>query len=272
MRDVLDDLVGWWQAGETVGLATVVGTWRSAPRPAGAAMLVGPDGTAVGSVSGGCVEGAVYELAHGGRRHRRAGAAALRRQRRRRVRRRADLRRHHRRVRRAGRRASPSPSWARSRQSVEPDEPVAVVTCRRPGPTTGSAGAWWSGRTARSGTLGIAAPRRRRRRRRPRHARRRAHRDAALRPRRRAARRRPRPCSSTSFAPPPRMLVFGAIDFAAAVARVGCVPRLPRDRVRRPAGVRDAASASPTPTRWSSTGRTGTCRARRTPGGSTSAP
>ena len=63
MRDVLDELVGWWQAGETVGLGTVVGTWRSAPRPAGAAMLVGPDGSAVGSVSGGCVEGAVYELA-----------------------------------------------------------------------------------------------------------------------------------------------------------------------------------------------------------------
>src|SRR3712207_9522947 len=60
MRDVLDELVGWWQAGETVGVGTVVGTWRSAPRPAGASMLVGPDGTAVGSVSGGCVEGAVY--------------------------------------------------------------------------------------------------------------------------------------------------------------------------------------------------------------------
>jgi xanthine dehydrogenase accessory factor len=63
VRDVLDDLVGWWQAGETVGMGTVVGTWRSAPRPPGASMLVGPDGTAVGSVSGGCVEGAVYEEA-----------------------------------------------------------------------------------------------------------------------------------------------------------------------------------------------------------------
>ncbi len=64
MRDVLDDLIGWWQAGETVGVGTVVGTWRSAPRPPGASMLVGPDGTAVGSVSGGCVEGAVYEEAN----------------------------------------------------------------------------------------------------------------------------------------------------------------------------------------------------------------
>src|SRR6478736_7025738 len=63
MREVLEDLIGWWQAGETVGMGTVVATWRSAPRPAGASMLVGPNGTAVGSVSGGCVEGAVYEEA-----------------------------------------------------------------------------------------------------------------------------------------------------------------------------------------------------------------
>src|SRR5690242_12691444 len=53
----------WWRAGETVGVGTVVATFRSAPRPPGASMLVGPDGTAVGSVSGGCVEGAVYDLA-----------------------------------------------------------------------------------------------------------------------------------------------------------------------------------------------------------------
>src|SRR5690242_2186407 len=63
MREVMDELDRWWKSGEPVGMATVVGTWRSAPRPAGAAMLVGPDGSAVGSVSGGCVEGAVYELA-----------------------------------------------------------------------------------------------------------------------------------------------------------------------------------------------------------------
>src|SRR5689334_12680261 len=63
MRDVVDDLERWWRAGQPVGLGTVVGTWKSAPRQPGAAMLVGPDGSAVGSVSGGCVEGAVYELA-----------------------------------------------------------------------------------------------------------------------------------------------------------------------------------------------------------------
>jgi xanthine dehydrogenase accessory factor len=63
MRDVLDDLLGWWQSGDAVGVGTVVSTWKSAPRQPGAAMLVGPDGTAVGSVSGGCVEGAVYDEA-----------------------------------------------------------------------------------------------------------------------------------------------------------------------------------------------------------------
>ena len=63
MREVLDALLPWWRAGETVGMGTVVGTWRSAPRPPGAAMLVGPDDSAVGSVSGGCVESAVYQLA-----------------------------------------------------------------------------------------------------------------------------------------------------------------------------------------------------------------
>lgn len=63
MREVLEQLVPWWEAGETVGMGTVVATFRSAPRPSGASMLVGPDGSAVGSVSGGCVEGAVYDLA-----------------------------------------------------------------------------------------------------------------------------------------------------------------------------------------------------------------
>jgi xanthine dehydrogenase accessory factor len=63
VRDVLGRLLPWWEAGESVGVGTVVATFQSAPRPAGASMLVGPGGEAVGSVSGGCVEGAVYELA-----------------------------------------------------------------------------------------------------------------------------------------------------------------------------------------------------------------
>lgn len=62
MRDVLAKLDEWWAKGETAALATVVGTYSSAPRQAGASMLIGPEGEAVGSVSGGCVEGAVYEL------------------------------------------------------------------------------------------------------------------------------------------------------------------------------------------------------------------
>ncbi len=62
MREVLTELLQWWEAGEEVGVGTVVATFRSAPRPPGAAMLVGPGGEVVGSVSGGCVEGAVYEL------------------------------------------------------------------------------------------------------------------------------------------------------------------------------------------------------------------
>jgi xanthine dehydrogenase accessory factor len=63
VREVLPELLTWWRGGQTIGVGTVVATFQSAPRPAGASMLVGPDGSAVGSVSGGCVEGAVYELA-----------------------------------------------------------------------------------------------------------------------------------------------------------------------------------------------------------------
>ena len=63
MRDVIEQLLPWWRAGKTAGVATVIATFQSAPRLPGASMLVGPDGEAVGSVSGGCVEGAVYELA-----------------------------------------------------------------------------------------------------------------------------------------------------------------------------------------------------------------
>jgi xanthine dehydrogenase accessory factor len=62
VRDILEPVGKWWDAGETFGLATVVRTFSSAPRDPGAAMAVSADGEAVGSVSGGCVEGAVYEL------------------------------------------------------------------------------------------------------------------------------------------------------------------------------------------------------------------
>jgi xanthine dehydrogenase accessory factor len=63
LRDIVDQITKWWDAGETFGLATVVNTFRSAPRDPGAALAVSAGGEVVGSVSGGCVEGAVYELA-----------------------------------------------------------------------------------------------------------------------------------------------------------------------------------------------------------------
>ncbi|MEU6083601.1 XdhC/CoxI family protein [Streptomyces sp. NPDC047108] len=63
MREILPALSRWYEAGATFGLATVVSVSRSAPRDPGAAMAVGPDDEVVGSVSGGCVEGAVFELA-----------------------------------------------------------------------------------------------------------------------------------------------------------------------------------------------------------------
>jgi xanthine dehydrogenase accessory factor len=63
VHDVLAELMSIWRAGDTAGLGTVVRTFHSAPRPSGASMVVAPDGSVTGSVSGGCVEGAVYELA-----------------------------------------------------------------------------------------------------------------------------------------------------------------------------------------------------------------
>ncbi len=62
-RDVLPALLGWWRLGHACALATVVATWSSAPRQPGASMLVGPDGSVVGSLSGGCVESDVYAVA-----------------------------------------------------------------------------------------------------------------------------------------------------------------------------------------------------------------
>ena len=223
----------------------------------------------MGSVSGGCVEGAVYELAKevvatGEPIAQRYGvsdddAFAVG----------PDLRRHPRRVRRAGRRGSRSPSWGTSPTSIDAHEPVAVATVVK-GPATGSAGGSCSGRTGRRGTLGLQRLD-----------------DAVADDARGHARRgqtgllhvghdgERRGDDLTlfvhSFAPPARMLVFGAIDFAAAVARVGDVPRLPRDRLRRPPGVRHAEALPRRdevvvewPHRY--------LRRRSTPAGSTSAP
>ena len=64
MRDILDTIVTWWEGDETFALATVVATFRSAPRDPGAALAVESGGVVIGSVSGGCVEGAVCGLSN----------------------------------------------------------------------------------------------------------------------------------------------------------------------------------------------------------------
>jgi hypothetical protein len=63
MRDLLFELQRWRERGEAAALATVVKTWGSSPRPAGAKMAVNARGEMIGSVSGGCVENAVIEAA-----------------------------------------------------------------------------------------------------------------------------------------------------------------------------------------------------------------
>ncbi len=218
MRDVLDELVGWWQAGETVGMGTVVATWRSAPRPAGASMLVGPDGAAVGSVSGGCVEGAVYDEATDVVT---TGEVALRRY---------------------GVSDDDAfavgltcggildvfvepvsresfPELGEVKESVDRHEPVAVVTCvTGPADRLGRRIVLWPDRVA--GSLGsvrlddaVAADAR---------GMLAAGRTGMLHVGHDGERRGDElTLFVNSFAPAARMVVFGAIDFAAAVARVG---------------------------------------------------
>lgn len=224
MREVLDDLLRWWQEDKPVGMATVVATWKSAPRQPGATMLVGPDGTAVGSVSGGCVEGAVYELAtetvaDGTPRLQRYGVSdddafsvgltcggTI------------ELF-----VERVDRESFP---WlGRVAEAIDKGAPVAVLTCiegppERLGRHLVIGPATKDGRGEREGTLGSARLD-----------------DAATDDGRGLlaagrtgvlhygpdGQRRGSGLSVLvrSYAPRPRMIVFGAIDFAAAVARIG---------------------------------------------------
>jgi xanthine dehydrogenase accessory factor len=222
VRDALEELERWWAAGVPVGMATVVATWRSAPRPPGATMLVGPDGTAVGSVSGGCVEGAVYELAQEV-----AGTGT------------PVLQRYGvsdsdafavgltcggildvfvERVDRAG-----FPELGEVAAAIRAGTPVAVVTCvaaggedragrlgRRlvvwPDRTAGSLGTERLDAAAADDARGLLA----------------AGRTAALHYGYEGERRGDElTLFVASYAPPPRMVVCGAIDFAAAVARIG---------------------------------------------------
>lgn len=222
MRDVLERLESWWAEGRPVALATVVGTFRSAPRQPGASMLVGPDGEAVGSVSGGCVEGAVYELG--------SDILAGRED--------ATLQRY-------GvsdddafavgltcggildvfvERVDPRtyPQLAEVAAAVREGRPVAVATVvSGPGERVGARLVVWPDRdTDDAGTTGSARL------------------DAAVRDDARGLLASGRSAMVSygtdgqrrgeglavfveSFAPPPRLVVFGAIDFAAAVARIG---------------------------------------------------
>ncbi|MEW9527998.1 XdhC family protein [Microbispora sp. NPDC049125] len=216
MRDVLHEIMRWWESGERFALATVVGTFRSAPRPPGAAMAV-LGGDVAGSVSGGCVEGAVYELAQ----EVVAGGAPV-------------LQRYGvsdddafavgltcggiidvfvEPVSRDG-----YPELGEIAASVDGHRPVAVATIVSGPGRVGARRVIWPGRS--SGSLGSARL------------------DDAVDDDARGMLaqgltgvRRYGPEGERrlddlqvfvrSFAPPPRMLVFGAIDFAAAVARIG---------------------------------------------------
>ncbi|MCQ4161352.1 XdhC family protein [Roseomonas sp. GC11] len=62
-EDILATAARWLEEGESVALATVVETWGSSPRPAGSHLAITASGRLAGSVSGGCIEGAVAEAA-----------------------------------------------------------------------------------------------------------------------------------------------------------------------------------------------------------------
>lgn len=62
-EDVLTEAAQWREAGRKVAVATVVETWGSSPRPVGSQLAVDEAGRMIGSVSGGCIEGAVVQEA-----------------------------------------------------------------------------------------------------------------------------------------------------------------------------------------------------------------
>jgi xanthine dehydrogenase accessory factor len=216
MRDLTAGLRRWWEAGEPFALATVVDVRKSAPRQPGAAMAVGPGGEVLGSVSGGCVEGAVFEvcqevIASGDARHVRYGIS--------------DEQAFSVGLTCGGEidlvvvRIDPgrAPWFGDVLDAIDRGDPVAVAT-RVDG---GEVGAMLLvGPDTADGTLGAEGL------------------DVAVTDDARGlleqgstGQRRYGPQGQrrvdevtvfiSSFAPRPRMLVFGAIDFAAAVARIG---------------------------------------------------
>ncbi|MGQ0662755.1 MAG: XdhC family protein [Pseudomonadota bacterium] len=62
-EDILAEAANWRRSGKGVALATVVSTWGSSPRPVGSQLAVEEAGAFIGSVSGGCIEGAVIQEA-----------------------------------------------------------------------------------------------------------------------------------------------------------------------------------------------------------------
>jgi xanthine dehydrogenase accessory factor len=223
LREILETVYPRYASGETLALATVVSTVRSAPRGPGAAMAVAQDGGVVGSLSGGCVEGAVYDAAvevreSGRPRLQTYGFTG------------GDLEAFEvgltcggvievyiERISRAS-----FPELAALRESLAAGEPVAlstVVAGPEEGPgMIGSRLVVWEDR--RAGTFGsaalddIAAADARARIRRG---------STDLRHYSSAGRREGEEVSvfTQSFVAAPRMLVFGAVDYAAAVARLG---------------------------------------------------
>ncbi|MHB9857277.1 XdhC family protein [Streptomyces sp. YIM S03343] len=217
MREILPALSRWYTAGAPFGLATVVGTSRSAPRDPGAAMAVGPQDEVLGSVSGGCVEGAVFELAQEvvasgeaqlqtfGYSDEDAFAVGLTCG--------GEITVLVRPVTR-----DTDPGFTEVAESVGSGRPVTVATVTEGPARRGATLAVWPDRV--TGTLGndgldaaVTAD---------------ARGELALGAtglRHYGPRGERREDAVTvflhSFAPPPRMLVFGAIDYAAAVARIG---------------------------------------------------
>ncbi|MER7684762.1 XdhC family protein [Streptomyces sp. NPDC097610] len=217
MREILPALERWYAAGSPFGLATVVTVSRSAPRDPGAAMAVGPGDEVVGSVSGGCVEGAVYELAQEvmasgearletfGYSDEDAFAVGLT----------------------CGgeitlliRRVTPAedPSFAAVADSVAAGRPVTVATVIEGPAPLGATLAVWPDEVAGSlGSTGLDVAV-------TADARGELAQGATIQ-RHYGPHGERREDAVTvflhSFAPPPRMLVFGAIDYAAAVARIG---------------------------------------------------
>lgn len=217
MREILPSLERWYAVGSPFALATVVAVSRSAPRGPGAAMAVGAGDEVVGSVSGGCVEGAVFDLAQEVLRSGEARTATFGY---------SDedafavgltcggeLTLLVRRVTRAE-----DPAFGEVAAAVADGRPVTVATvvdgpaargaslAVRPDGVTGSLEAAGLDAAVTADARGGLAQGATGLRHYGPHGERRE--DAVT-------------VFLHSFAPPPRMLVFGAIDYAAAVARIG---------------------------------------------------